>query len=127
MLLDLFLIVVLKLGVIGTALGTVLAQALSALLCGWVLLRDVSLPFFPVLGVLLCLRTAMRSMGYKTAPVVSSCVELAMKAVGAVLLIPTYGYLGTSITEPVTWVIMTIFLVSVYTMKHKKIYVAQYQ
>ncbi len=38
-LLDLLLILVLKLGVIGTALGTVLAQGLSALLCGLVLIR----------------------------------------------------------------------------------------
>lgn len=269
-LLDLFLIIVLRLGVIGTALGTVLAQALSALLCGWILLRDyrtllplkgdlhasrplwpqllssgiamalmmcvvnlgtlifqrannvlgesviaahtaarkiieafmqplgtlatanstfvsqnwgagkyqriqttlrkvlgleilwgaiacvivylideplirlitgtqneniiangvlamrVSLPFFPILGVLLCLRTAMQSMGYKAAPVASSCVELAMKGIGAALLIPVYGYFGTSITEPLTWTIMTAFLMVVYLLQRKKIFSEQY-
>lgn len=87
-----------------------------------VLAMRTSLPLFPVLGVLLCLRTAMQSMGYKGAPVASSCVELAMKAVGAAVLIPAYGYLGTCITEPLTWVIMTVFLASVYLLRRGKIF-----
>ena len=87
-----------------------------------ILAMRVSLPFFPVLGVLLCLRTTMQSMGYRAAPVASSCVELLMKALGASLLIPAYGYLGTCITEPMTWTIMTLFLVVAYTLQRRKIF-----
>lgn len=74
----------------------------------------VALPFFPILGMLFCLCTAMQSMGYKAAPVASSCIELLIKAPGAALLIPTYGYLGTCMTEPRTWTIMALFLVGAY-------------
>ena len=65
-------------------------------------------------------------MGYKAAPVASSCVELTMKGIGAALLIPVYGYFGTSITEPLTWTIMTAFLMVVYLLQRKKIFSEQY-
>lgn len=81
-----------------------------------------SLPFFAVLGVLLCLRTAMQSMGYKAAPVISSCVELAMKFLAASFLIPVWGYIGTCATEPVTWVLMTAYLGGAYFIRRKKMY-----
>ena len=103
--------------VTGTQNGNIIANG--------VLSMRVHFPFFPLLGVLLCLRTAMQSMGYKAAPVASSCVELAMKAVGAAVLIPACGYLGTCITEPLTWTMMTAFLLTVYLRQHKKIFANQ--
>lgn len=72
------------------------------------------LTFFPVLGTLLCLRTAMQAMGQRMIPVLSSCLELCMKILSAVWLIPRYGFLGTSITEPVTWSAMLLFLAVAY-------------
>lgn len=80
-----------------------------------------SLRFSTVLSWILSYN-AMQSMGYKAAPVVSSCVELLMKGLGASLLIPAYGYLGTCVTEPLTWTLMTMFLVTAYIFQHKKIY-----
>ena len=70
--------------------------------------------FFPALGVLLCLRTAMQAMGRKAAPVASSCIELAMKMLSARWLIPRLGFLGTCVTEPVTWAVMMLFLIAAY-------------
>lgn len=87
-----------------------------------VLCMRATIPFFPVLGVLLCLRTAMQAMGRKTAPVISSCVELALKAASAVWLIPRVGFVGSCFTEPVTWVFMTAFLVLAYFAQRKNIY-----
>lgn len=87
-----------------------------------VMAMRISLPFFPILGVLQCLRTAMQSMGYKNVPVMSSCIELIMKILGAILLIPSYGYFGACITEPLTWTAMTAFLVCAYFIRRKKIY-----
>lgn len=83
----------------------------------------ICLPFFPILGALQCLRTAMQAMGCKTAPVLSSCVEVLMKIVGAAFLIPAYGYFGACITEPLTWVAMLAFLAVSYLILYKKIYV----
>jgi len=80
----------------------------------------IHFPFFPVLGVLLAMRVSMQSMGQKVAPVISSVIELVMKLLASVWLIPSFGFLGTCITEPVTWVIMTLFLMTVYCVKTKK-------
>ena len=82
----------------------------------------VHVSMFVPLGLLLCLRTAMQSMGYKRAPVLSSCVELAMKALSALWLIPVLGFVGTSVTEPVTWVLMLAFLGASYLRQRKNIY-----
>ena len=77
---------------------------------------------FPILGVLFCLRHCLQSMGQKLAPVLSSCIELAMKILAAGLLIPKLGFVGTCITEPVTWVLMTLFLSAVYLLGRKKLF-----
>ena len=82
----------------------------------------VHVSMFVPLGILLCLRTALQAMGHKRAPVLSSCVELAAKAVSALWLIPAAGFVGTSITEPVTWVLMLAFLGSSYLRQRKNIY-----
>lgn len=67
------------------------------------------LAFFPALGCLLVLRTAMQAMGQKTVPILSSCIELGMKLLSAAFIIPHLGFFGTSITEPVTWTLMLLF------------------
>ena len=77
---------------------------------------------FPFLGILFCIRNVMQAMGRKVAPVLSSCIELAMKILSASILIPKLGFVGTCITEPVTWVLMTVFLMTVYMIIRKRIY-----
>lgn len=77
---------------------------------------------FPVLGVLFCTRNTMQAMGQKVAPVLSSCIELAMKILSASVLIPKLGFLGTCITEPITWCLMVLFLMTVYLSKRKQIF-----
>ena len=76
-----------------------------------------SVPFFPVLGVLLVLRTAMQAMGQKIEPVVSSALELILKLAAALWMIPTFGYMGVCVNVPITWGIMTIYLGAVYLTK----------
>ena len=73
-----------------------------------------------VLAVLLCLRSSMQAMGRKTAPVISSCIELALKIVSAGWLIPRIGFLGTCMTEPVIWVVMMAFLIVAYQVQVRK-------
>ena len=72
------------------------------------------LSFFFALGILFCLRTGMQAMGRKLAPIISSCLELGMKLLSAAWLIPRLGYPGTCMTEPITWCIMTAFLLAAY-------------
>ncbi|MCI8632043.1 MAG: MATE family efflux transporter [Lachnospiraceae bacterium] len=78
--------------------------------------------FFPVLGALLVLRTAMQAMGKKIAPIISSCLELGMKGVSAAFLIPQLGFFGSSITEPLTWVIMLVFLVGAFCIQKRALF-----
>ena len=84
----------------------------------------IHFPFFPVLGVLLATRVSMQSMGQKTAPVISSIIELLMKIFAALWLIPSFGFVGVCVTEPVTWVMMTVFLMTVYLVKTRKMLAA---
>ena len=85
-----------------------------------VLSLRVHFPFFPVLGVLLATRVSMQSMGQKIAPIISSVIELAMKFLAALWLIPAYGFIGVCFTEPVTWALMTAFLLTMYMLKTRK-------
>ena len=75
---------------------------------------------FPILGILFCIRSSMQAMGWKVAPVLSSIIELAMKILSAAVLIPMFGFVGTCATEPVSWVLMTVYLLAVYFAKHKE-------
>lgn len=77
---------------------------------------------YPALAVLLCLRTSMQAMGHKVAPILSSCVELAMKIFSALWLIPQLGFLGTCLTEPVTWILMMVFLVAAYLIRRDRLF-----
>lgn len=80
----------------------------------------------PVLGVLFVLRNAMQSMGQKLVPVLSSCIELGMKILSASILIPRLGFLGTCMTEPITWGPMVLFLMSFYLTQRKKLFAPLY-
>lgn len=101
----------------GTGNGEILSYAVLSL--RW------HLSFFPALGILLCLRTAMQAMGRKTAPVLSSAIELVLKIASAVWLIPVYGFLGTCITEPAVWTVMLTFLSAAYFAGRKKLFAAE--
>ena len=76
--------------------------------------------FFP-LGALLVLRCTMQAMGHKVLPVLSSAIELAVKAVSAAAVVPALGYLGAALTEPVIWCVCALFLALFYgTIGHQK-------
>lgn len=69
----------------------------------------VSVIFFFPLAVLFVLRTAFQSIGHKTAPVFSSGIELSVKILMSLLVIPKTGYWMVTATEPITWVLCAVF------------------
>ena len=79
-----------------------------------------SVPFFPILGVLLVLRTSMQAMGQKIEPVVSSGIELALKFLAAAWMIPAFGFTGVCVNVPLTWGLMTAYMIAVYLTKTVK-------
>lgn len=101
----------------GTSDPSVIANAVMGL--RW------NVSFYPALGILLCLRTSMQAMGQKTAPIVSSVVELLIKLASAQWVIPALGYLGTCLTEPVAWVAMMLWLAGAYFFCLKKLPAAE--
>ena len=76
--------------------------------------------FFLFVGLIFCLRSSMQSMDMKLPPILSSCIELVLKFFAAWWFIPRLGFLGTSLTEPLIWVVMAVYLVVAYARQRKK-------
>lgn len=77
----------------------------------------VSVVFLYVLGPLFVLRCSLQGMGRKIIPVCSSILEMVIKILSAMLLVPALGYFGVALTEPVSWIVMTILLSAAYLAK----------
>ncbi|MGN0495756.1 MAG: MATE family efflux transporter [Lachnospiraceae bacterium] len=77
----------------------------------------VSVVFFYVLGPLFVLRCSLQGMGRKVIPVCSSILEMVIKVLSAILLVPALGYFGVALTEPISWFAMTVLLSVSYFAK----------
>ena len=71
-------------------------------------------PFYAVLGVLLCTRYALQSLGQKVLPLFSSVIELVGKVLFVLVFIPRYAYNAVILCEPIIWCFMAAYLVAVY-------------
>lgn len=71
--------------------------------------------FFP-LGVLFVMRNSMQAMGHRIAPLCSSTIELVVKILSCVFVIPVLGYTGVALTEPVIWFLCAVFLCVYYAV-----------
>lgn len=80
-----------------------------------------ALPFTPFLSVLMNYRNGLQGLGLKRDPLMSSVIEMIGKILFVIFLIPTLGYLGVMITEPILWTIMAIQLTIAYFVKAKPI------
>lgn len=76
----------------------------------------------PALGILFAVRHTLQAMGQKIVPILSSFIELCVKILSASVLIPKIGFLGSCVTEPVTWVLMTTFLMTYYLTQKNRIF-----
>ncbi len=68
-------------------------------------------PFFISLGALCCIRVALQGIGQKLLPLLSSIIELAVKALFAFLLIPKFQYNAVIFCEPFAWTLMALELI----------------
>lgn len=82
-------------------------------------LRVCTIFFFP-LGILFVLRNAMQAMGYRIVPILSSGIELAVKVLFCIFVIPVMKYTGVVFTEPVIWVLCAGFLAVIYMLTGKQ-------
>ena len=64
---------------------------------------------FYFLPALICiLRNSMQGFGDSRTPLISSLIELAGKVVIAWFLVPSIGYMGVIVSEPIVWAFMVI-------------------
>lgn len=73
-----------------------------------------NLPFFVIVGILFITRFALQGLGEKLVPLISSIIELLMKFIFVIAVIPVIGYTGVIISEPLIWIVMTIQLLYSY-------------
>lgn len=85
-------------------------------------LRVCTLFFFP-LGVLFVLRENMQAMGHRIAPVCSSGIELVVKVLSCIFVIPVLKYTGVVLTEPVIWLMCAVYMGIIYTISIKKLHI----
>ena len=70
----------------------------------------ISSAFYPVLSVLVTLRNALQGLGQKMMPLVSSIIEMLGKIFFVIFIIPSTGYLGVILVEPILWCVMAVQL-----------------
>ena len=83
------------------------------ILCGIKYMR-IGVCFFIPLDVLVITRSALQGMNHKKTAVFSSCIELAVKIIAVLVLVPWLGFLGICITEPIIWLINGIWIFPAY-------------
>ncbi|MDO4363413.1 MAG: MATE family efflux transporter [Clostridia bacterium] len=81
----------------------------------------INMPFFPALGVLYVMRTAIQGIGKRIAPLVSSSIELLSKVVAAFFIAKPFGYKGIACAEPISWLLCAIFITTTFVSAFKKI------
>ncbi|MDO4484136.1 MAG: MATE family efflux transporter [Clostridia bacterium] len=92
-------------------------------LVGWVATSDdadilrngeryikIAVVCFYALGPLFIFRCTLQGMGAKIIPLVTSVLEMTVKVLSVMFLVPWLGYLGVCLTEPISWIAMTTVL-----------------
>lgn len=80
----------------------------------------ISVVFFYVLGPLFIFRCSLQGMGEKSTPLITSGMELVVKILSVIFLVPRLGYTGVALTEPISWFVMTIVLFIGVVLAFKK-------
>lgn len=86
-----------------------------------IMYNKVGILFFYVLGFLFIFRCSLQGMGQKIVPVISSVLELLVKVASAMFLVPWLKYFGVALTEPISWIVMTIWLAISYVLALRKL------
>lgn len=77
--------------------------------------------YFP-LGILCLVRSALQAMDDKITPLMSGVLELVVKIIFTIWLVPIFAYFGVVIAEPIIWTIGAIYVFIVYLKRNKNIY-----
>lgn len=76
--------------------------------------------FFSLLFILVITRSSLQGLNHKKTPVFSSCIELAVKIIAVLVLVPYLGFFGICTTEPLIWTINGIWIYPAFRSILKK-------
>ncbi len=79
----------------------------------------INVPFYYALTALLSLRCTLQGLGNSIVPILGSLIEMMWKVITVLFIIPSIGYMGVCISEPIIWVASGI-LVTIITIKTLK-------
>lgn len=82
-----------------------------------VLSMKIHFLLYPVLGIVIVLRTTLQALREKIVPLVSSGFEVVIKVITGIWLIPAFGYICVCLAEPFIWLVSSVFLGIVFMIK----------
>ena len=74
----------------------------------------ISTPFYFFLGLIFIFRNTIQGMGKPVVPLISSCLELAVRAFAAVILAGSIGYVGIFYAGPIAWFAAGMYVLGAY-------------
>ena len=81
----------------------------------------VTLPFYPVLGLLCVYRTSVQSMGNTWAPFTACIVELVARCSASIVLGAFFGYMGIVFSSPLAWIGADAIVIPVYAVMMRRL------
>ena len=72
---------------------------------------QISIPMLPPMIVLVIVRNVLQGIEKATMPLICSMLELIIKVIFSIWIVPKWGYIAVCICEPITWVICVVFIV----------------
>lgn len=85
-----------------------------------VLSLRINVSFFPFLAIYVPMRQALQAMERKNGPLVGSAIEMVMKVLITVFVVPKLGFIAVCFAEPVVWVVITTFILCFYAKYRKE-------
>ena len=81
----------------------------------------ITLPFYPMLGLLSVYRTSVQAMGNSLAPLIACIVELFARCSSSILLGGAIGYVGIVLSSPFAWIGADLIVIPAYIHMIRKL------
>ena len=80
----------------------------------------ITVPFYPLLGILCVYRTAVQALGNSKAPFAACIAELVARCSASILLAIYAGYRGVIFSTPLAWLLADIIVIISYIMMMRR-------
>ena len=74
----------------------------------------VNIVFYPLLTLVNTVRFTIQGMGYSVLAIFAGVMEMIARGAAGVVLVPTLGYFGASLGNPLAWILADVFLIPAY-------------